>query len=108
MYILAGGILTTPITQYVNIALQNQAGSRVTLTWRDGIRELDIDEGTHGTFEYTIISYSNEIPKYQLMVVRYGTNDSQLINGQSLYELSSSTTNTTSVTLTITASKQGK
>ena len=67
-------------------------GTRITVTWRDGIKEVDIDDGAVGMFVYNISSYVTTLPAYNFMMVRYGTNVSELINNQPLFEVAPSQT----------------
>ena len=84
--------------------MQNNAGSRTTITWRDGIKENDIEEGQKATFSYNITSYVIQLPKYEFMVVRYGTNISELVNGQNVFEIRPNLDYSTFVKYTITSS----
>lgn len=102
--ILGDGILQTPQHYYLNFAVQNNAGTRVTLTWRDGIKEIDVDENAKNVVNYNVTSYVKQLPKYNLNVVRYGTNISELINNQQNIEMSPTLTNQPGATLTVTSS----
>ena len=84
--------------------MQNNAGSRTTITWRDGIKENDIEEGQKATFSYNITSYVTQLPKYEFMVVRYGTNISELVNGQNVFEIRPNLDYSTFVKYTIASS----
>ena len=98
------GVLKTAQHYYLNFAVQNNAGTRVTLTWRDGIKEIDVDENAKNAISYNVTSYVKQLPKYNLNVVRYGTNISELINNQQNIEMSPTLTNQPGNTLTVTSS----
>ena len=74
------------------LVLYSPTGTRITVTWRDGIKEVDIDDGAVGMFVYNISSYVTTLPAYNFMMVRYGTNVSELINNQPLFEVAPSQT----------------
>ena len=97
-------LISTPVTYFINMIMQNNAGSRTTITWRDGIKENDIEEGQKATFSYNITSYVTQLPKYEFMVVRYGTNISELVNGQNVFEIRPNLDYSTFVKYTITSS----
>jgi len=46
-----------------------------------------VDEGAKGAVSYNITSYIKQLPKYNLNVVRYGTNISEFINNQQTMEI---------------------
>ena len=102
--ILGDGVLQSPQHYYLNFAVQNNAGTRVTLTWRDGIKEIDVDENAKNAVNYNVTSYVKQLPKYNLNVVRYGTNISELINNQQNIEMSPTLTDQPGATLTVTSS----
>ena len=99
-------MLTTPQKYFVNLAIQNNAGTRITATWRDGIKEVDVDEGSMGTFEFNVTSYQKELPKYYLNVIRYGTNISELVNNQQVVEILPTLTQQSPVNYVVTTSGQ--
>lgn len=85
--------------------VQNNAGTRITITWRDGIKETDIDEGAKGEFTYNITSYVKNLPQYNFMMVRYGTNISELVNMESVIMVHPTTeVNAQIATYTVTSS----
>ena len=71
----------------ININIQNDAGKRITLTWRDGIKEIDIDENSKAEFHNNLTSYVSTLPQYKIMMVQYGTNTSELVNNQQVIDV---------------------
>ena len=87
-----------------NLKIQNNAGTRITVTWRDGIKELDIDDGAVGNFFYNISAYVTTLPTYNFLMVRYGTNVSELVNNQAVLEVTPTTDCNSVMVLVVTAS----
>jgi hypothetical protein len=67
-----------------------------------------VDEGAKGAVSYNITSYIKQLPKYNLNVVRYGTNISEFINNQQTMEITPTMTRQAGTTMTVTSSGLSK
>ena len=63
-----------------------------------------MDETAKGAVSYNITSFIKQLPKYNLNVVRYGTNISEFINNQQTMEIVPTLTQQVGTTVTVTSS----
>ena len=97
--------ISAPQTFHLDFEIENRAGKRVTVVWRDDIREIDVDDGSMGQFSYVIKTSVVPLPRYKFTAVRYGTNISQLVNKQLYYETNAVAETGATPKIVVTSSK---